>query len=98
MQSLSHLWWLTGTASLCLEVYFNLHTLSCVSEDLLESWPVFIEIKGYNKILQHSEEPASWPGTELCLTHVCKAQVLCVSLRKGRNAAVTGVSLRSPET
>lgn len=55
-----------GTASLCLEVYFNLHALSCVLEDLLGSWPVFIEIKGYNKILQYSKEPASWPGTELC--------------------------------
>lgn len=59
-----------GTASLCLEVYFNLHALSCVLEDLLGSWPVFIEIKGYNKFYSTVRNQPAGQEQSCALTRV----------------------------
>lgn len=83
------------TASLCLEVYSNLHTLSCVLEALLGSWPVFIEIRGIRKFYSTVRNQPAGQEQSCAVTHVWKAQVLCVILREGRNAAVINVTQRT---
>lgn len=70
MQSLSHLWRLMRTASLCLEVYSSLHTSSCVLEALLGSWPVFIEIRGIRKFYSTVRNQPAGQEQSCAVTHV----------------------------